>query len=111
MTILKTIDRNYNLSKVIKTDFEQIREEEKVTNWDVVKNLPVLYDFCVSNNGADYWSKIFGKSYSIKSPLGWRFKKGNSFRWVAQELQTREFKNGKCSIQNKGTHFLVIKNV
>jgi len=106
MEMLKTIDEFYNLSKVIQSDLEQIRKDGKLNYSRVRRNLEVLFDFCRSK-GTDYLLKVFGKSYSIKSPLGWRFKKANHFKWVAQEMVNRNFKNGKCSIENMGNDFKV----
>ena len=96
---LKTIDEFYNLSNVIQSDLEQISKDGKFNDSTVRTNLQVLFDFCRSK-GNDYLLKVFGKSYSITGPLGWRFKKGNHFKWVAQEMVNRNFKNGKCFIQH-----------
>jgi len=106
MEMLKTIDEFYNLSKVIQSDLEQIRKDGKFNDYYVRENLEVLFDFCQSK-GTDYLLKVFGKSYSIKSPLGWRFKKEKHFKWVAQEMVNRNFKNGKCSIENMGNDLQV----
>lgn len=106
LQVLKTIDKFYSLSKVIQSDLEQIRSDRIFNNTIVRQNLAVLVDFC-RIKGTDYLFKIFGKSYSIKSALGWRFKKQYHFKWIAQEMLERNFRAGKCSIQNMGTHFEV----
>ena len=76
---LKAIDEFYNLSKVLPIDLEQI----PFINLKVQTNREVLYDFCASK-GKYYLLKVYGKSYSIKGPLGWRFKRGKHFIWLAQ---------------------------
>ena len=64
MELLKVIDEFYNLSKVIQSDLEQIRKSGEFNG----PNLAVLFEFCGSK-GKDYLFKVFGKSYSITSPL------------------------------------------
>jgi len=110
LEILKTIDEFYNLSKVIHTDLYQIRKDGRFLWGEYVRpNLTILFDFCGSK-GKKYLLKVFGKSYSITSPLSWRFERRKHFTWVALEMVNRNFKNGKCSIEHQGNQFQVIIN-
>ena len=107
--MLETIDTFYDLRIIIPADIKQFSECQDnnhcVEDDMQKKNLMVLYEFCGQKGKL---KNVFGKSYSINSPLGWRFKIQHHFKWVAQEMVHRNF-NGRCSIKNMGNHFKVPK--
>ena len=96
--ILKEIEKYYNLSKLIKEDLKQIGNEGKFNDYNVRRNLPILFDFCKSKS-SEFLEECFGKSYQIQNPITWRFQKENKLHWVAEEIQ-KYFKNGKVFIEN-----------
>jgi len=98
LEILDQIETNYNLAKVIKEDLKQIQDQGKFGDYNVRKNLPVLFKFC-KRKSSSFLEEVFGKSYDLNEPITWRFTKNGKFKWVAEEVQKR-FQNGKVSIEN-----------
>ena len=99
MNILEEIRRNYNFSKILKEDLKQIKDQGEFDNDKIRSNLPTLSNFWKSRN----LEECFGKSYNIGNPIAWRFKSGNKYHWVAEEIQ-KTCKIGKASIENCGNN-------
>jgi len=79
LMFLQQVDELYNLSTLMQCDLEQVRKDGKINDEHVRANLQFLFWYCEKYK-KDFLLKTFGKSYSIKTPLAWRFKKGKHFQ-------------------------------
>ena len=99
LSILAHIDKFYNLAKVVKDDFRQVGDLDKLKEKLVRENLKTLLEFCQKTKSPHFLQHVLGQSYQIDEPISWRYQNGNQFEPIVDSLAKKGFATGQISIK------------
>ena len=86
MKQLKLIAEHNNFGQQIQVAFGQIKKLNLFLSDQVPTNIPVLMQFCESNNKLDILERVFGKSNKINDTVTWRYKRNTKMVWMSESF-------------------------